>query len=323
MSLTKKILLGLGIFLGSIILFLFLLFGTASLLTSGLKKPIQEQLAALQVEDYAKAYSFTTRDFQEVTTFETFKKYVDSYIVLRNNKGISFKGREIEDGVGKVEAVLISRGGVELPVIYYLKKENKVWRINSIVMEPDEAKEKGASLKTSQSTQSPAASASLDRSKIDLSQLYQNKRYKFSINYPANWSYAKTNQYTVVFQSKDPALKFMPVINVQAIASVKSRGTISIDSFFNEIATRISQQSTNFSIVDQGVAPIPAHAHSIPAKYALYQFTIEGNEYRRLEVVYYQEESRALFALAYTNLRGQFDSMLPLAQAMAESFSAL
>ncbi len=69
----RSILIWLGIFTGIALGFVILIYFASSLFSSGVKTPIEKQLAAIRVEDSALAYSYTTPAFQETTSFETFK----------------------------------------------------------------------------------------------------------------------------------------------------------------------------------------------------------------------------------------------------------
>src|SRR3990167_3667960 len=89
--------------------FFILIFGGYLMLspsTSALKTPIRDQLQAIQVEDLATAYSYTSKEFQKNTSLESFKHFVNSYSGLRNNESVKFDDRKIKDGIGMVKATL-------------------------------------------------------------------------------------------------------------------------------------------------------------------------------------------------------------------------
>ncbi len=159
MSLLKKIAVWLGIFIGSGLSFLLIIQLIAMLLTSGLKTPIEKQLAAIRAENFALAYSYTTTSFQGSTSLEEFKNFINEYSALRNNASISFNRREINDGAGTVSATLESRGGLKSPIRYHLIKENDEWKIEGMVINPKEAKEPSAKINLTNQKQQPPLSA--------------------------------------------------------------------------------------------------------------------------------------------------------------------
>lgn len=137
MSPFKKIMMWLGIFAGSGLAFLITVYFAASFFTSGLKTPIEMQLAAIRAGDTELAYTYMSKTFQSSTSLKGFKKLINAYSTLRNNQGISYQQREISNETGIVKATLKSSGGAEMPVRYRLIKVDGQWKIAVIVINPN------------------------------------------------------------------------------------------------------------------------------------------------------------------------------------------
>ncbi len=124
----KTILLVFGIFFlffVSIVMFVILA-------TSGLTDVARAQLDAIRNHDYNKAYSYTSSQFQQVTTEEEFEKFVKAQPVMMDSKSASFYNREVENDRGMISGTIEGKDGEALPVVYYFIKEGGVWKILSI-----------------------------------------------------------------------------------------------------------------------------------------------------------------------------------------------
>lgn len=129
MSKRKKI-----IFIVLIGITVFIAASIAFWATKGIIDVVREQLGALRNQDYIKAYSLTSKDFQKTTSLEDFKVFVDGNISLKENEDASFNSREASAGFGTLIGVLRARDGTATPVEYWLVKEDGEWRIEYIVL---------------------------------------------------------------------------------------------------------------------------------------------------------------------------------------------
>jgi hypothetical protein len=331
MSLIKKILLGLGVFLGSVAIFLVLVFVGMYFYTGGLKKPIEQQLIAIQTEEYAAAYSYTSTGFQNTTSFEAFKKFVNQFSALRNNKGVEFEERSIENGVGTVSVELLSRSGAKTPAKYQLVKENDKWKIQAMILNPVDA---GASETVSKATLvKPVAHEPEKEVKttneapqpVSLTNYYQNSQYHFGVYYPANWIYTTPQPFAVLFTPTQPINNFMPTIRVQKEMYRERGGRYrDIRKYVNDVmANLLAVGVTNLTLVEQGPVPLgkPGQA-KLNAQYSLISYSQQAKEYNLVIVLYYKDPSRTLYILEFSAPKDNLYDVFPVAKAMAESFSS-
>ncbi|MBV8802504.1 MAG: DUF4864 domain-containing protein, partial [Gammaproteobacteria bacterium] len=91
---VKLILTVIGGVIAIIIVYVMLLVMLVLYATSGLTETVNNQLTALRSGDIVKAYSYTSKAFQAAVSLDDFKKFVDQYSELKNNKSVSFTDRE-------------------------------------------------------------------------------------------------------------------------------------------------------------------------------------------------------------------------------------
>jgi len=139
----KKILIGLVVFIIAVVLL-------ANFATQGIADVAQNQLSALRSGDSAKAYSYTSKDFQKATSLEAFKTFVKGYPSLSQNESASFTTKQIENNLGTLKGSLKAKDGSVTPVEYQLVKEGSDWKILNLRLNPT-----GAGTKTEEP--SPAA----------------------------------------------------------------------------------------------------------------------------------------------------------------------
>lgn len=144
-----KVILIIGLVLASFILFVLTIVAIAFYATSGVVTTVRSQLDALRSHDFVKAYSYTSKEFQNVMSFEQFKTFIEEHPALKNNKDSTFTQREIANNRGKVKGTLEATDGTLTPVLYRLIKENNQWKIIYIKLNPSGIETKD---KTSPST---------------------------------------------------------------------------------------------------------------------------------------------------------------------------
>lgn len=86
MTTGKKVLIGCAIALGVFVVAIAAIIAIALFATKGIADVADQQLAALRAGDYAKAYSYTSKDFQNSTSLEKFQEFVNAYPSLKNNE---------------------------------------------------------------------------------------------------------------------------------------------------------------------------------------------------------------------------------------------
>ncbi len=321
MNELKKVAMWVGIFIGSGLCFLAILFIAASVLTSGLKKPIEKQLAAIRTEDYASAYAYTTRAFQDATTFEAFKKFVNDYSALRNNESISFDERSIEDGVGVVHATLISRSKAKTPIYYRLIKENDVWKIENMVINPDPDIDSQISSRgkvKAENTHETVATETTHHEPTAITHTFNEPRYHFSIGYPGDWQTYQPASGMVVFVDKNNPDAGQVSLSLQTLATYRNR---SVDKVVAEIGKALNQNATDVQFVDDASIPT-LQGKLYQGRYVVYSFTLNNQPMSQLSVIYFKKPSKAMYFLQFIAPLAQFNKQLPIVKSMVESFTA-
>lgn len=177
---AKQVLIIVGsIFAGFIVLIsIFIIF--ILMLVSGLSGVAQDQLAAIRAGDYAKAYTYTSVEFQKSVSQNDFKNYINSYPVLKNNVSASFSRKEIQNNNGTLIGTITSKDGAVIPIEIHLIKENDIWKILSIHLTfPN------SGIKSDTSGIHP--SKPLQQAKlanVNLTNVLENKPSQYSIKYP-------------------------------------------------------------------------------------------------------------------------------------------
>jgi len=127
----KKVMTVFGIII--IVLYGFWISAITSVIlaTSALVEVADNQLNALRSGDVDKAYSYTSMDFQNNTTPENFRKFVEQY-QLESNESASFPSREIAVDKGDIKGRLKLKNGTLLFIEYHFTKENDQWKIQNM-----------------------------------------------------------------------------------------------------------------------------------------------------------------------------------------------
>lgn len=107
--------------------------------TSASIAPIANQLDALKLENYDKAYhAYVSSGYARRISFDEFKQFVDNYPILTKFKSASFKDVNVDADHGTVTVVLDPNAG-SIPVTYKLVKENDEWLIDDISVKLSES----------------------------------------------------------------------------------------------------------------------------------------------------------------------------------------
>ena len=129
MALWKKIAIGLVAIIVAVV-------GLALFATSGLREPVDRQLAALGRGDFQAAYSETSQAFQRSTSLAQFEQFIRANPIIAEANDASFSERRVEDGVGYLQGRLTTPSGGVQPISYRLVKEEGVWKVLSIDLNP-------------------------------------------------------------------------------------------------------------------------------------------------------------------------------------------
>lgn len=141
-----KILAGLALFAGALLLFVFWL-------TAGLPDAADKFLKRIAAKDYEGAMALTTPDFRASTDRAALEAFARSN-GLEGYQSASWSSREVNNNVGSLKGSLTVTGGGVIPITISLVKSDDGWRIQNL-----KKAEGGAITDTPGQTPAPATSA--------------------------------------------------------------------------------------------------------------------------------------------------------------------
>jgi hypothetical protein len=308
-SSAPKVMKIVGMIAAGIGVFVVLLLALVFYLTSGLTGIVHKQLNALHHDDIAKAYSYTSKDFQSVTTIEDFQTFVEQFPSLKDNKSATFTEREIKNNVGVLKGTLTSKDGIENAVEYQLIKEDGKWRILGISMRPAGAK---VEIKRSEESNANNSSAS--------EHVYEDQNNRYSIKYPANWIYETSGNGVVIFSGPKNTPAYFSTVNIQTILSKKAGGKY---TNLKEMISSLKKQMNvdpSTKIISEGDAALPQDPKRTQGHFLIFTYNYKGQQFKQMQYVIFREDGEAFYAWAYTSPIDRYDVDFAVAKAMYDSW---
>lgn len=108
-------------------------------LTAALVNVVSNQLEALKKRDYATAYSYTSTEYQNIFTLDTFELWVLQYPVLLDHPQMNFSKQGFNSSAmdsGFLEGTFKASNGETLFIRYQLIKQQGQWKISNIIPNP-------------------------------------------------------------------------------------------------------------------------------------------------------------------------------------------
>lgn len=103
------------------------------LFTESIVEVVDEHLTTLRANDQTKAYyAYTSKNFQETTNLENFKKFLKAHPVFLNVQSTHFSERSIKNNISTIKGTLTTDHNEKIPVEYQLIKEDGKWKILNI-----------------------------------------------------------------------------------------------------------------------------------------------------------------------------------------------
>lgn len=289
--------------------------------TSGLIKPIQNQLNAIGHDDMQMAYTYTSTAFQQAVPFERFKIIINQYPALKNNVRFSWNKREFQNEKGFVSGILKSKDGVVLPIEYRLIKENGQWKILSFTLNKKNT-ESQSNIESEPLIKVAAEKMTdVNSSPSPAYRVYEDKKAKFSISYPAAWDISSKKPGQLFATGKKGTASFYSIITIHTIPAKKIGGKFSsakayVEAFKKEIAQKFS----TVKFLNEGEAELPQNPKQFRGEYIMFTFTHKNIAFKRMDFVIERDDGLALYDWSYTAPEKRFDQDLPLAKAMYESW---
>ncbi len=295
-----KILLGFVVVIGAII-------GLAFWLTSGLTDVAEKQLVALRSGDVEKAYSYTSKDFQNATSLEQFRTFVDSYPSLKNNKSDFFSNREIANDVGTLKGSLQSQDGAVTPIEYKLVKENNEWKILSLQVLPT-----GANVQDKQQSED-----------LSLTNTYNDPKGLYTIKYPASWEVEQKSETTILISGKEGRDSFYTTVNIQALPTKKNGGVYeNAEALLEDLKDQL-KDDTGKNITDEKSFEYPMGDVTVTSYKFMSEYEYETDKFKQLQEIIPSMNGNYLFALAYTTPPELYDTYKALAESILSTWQQL
>ncbi len=297
------------IIVASLVGVLVILFVIGLFATRGITKVVQNQLQAIRQGKIEQAYyAYTASQFQQETTLAEFKGLISGQPALLKNKKASFSERKVEGSQGFLKGTLTAEDGTSLPVEYRLVKENDEWKILSLNIPS------GGIIKNN-------LQADNSQTDTNLSNVFSEPGYGYSIGYPADWIYQKQDEYTVIFSGEQGTDAYYSTVAIQNIASARIGGKFGSVAEVVADAQNQLRQADNASIAEAEEIEFTAEGgQKVKGKIFLASYTVNGEQYKQLEIVVPRADGKIFYTFAYTSPADQYDDYYPQAEAMFASW---
>lgn len=297
---VKLILTIVGSVIAAIFVYAILLVTIVLYATSGLTDTIYNQLSALRAGDLEKAYySYTSKDFQNATSLDDFKKFINLVPALNNNKSASFTERGFTNNEGTVKGTLQSKENITTPVEYKLRKEGGTWKILGIQV----------------ATTHPSSTSSMFNT-------YDDKNNKFSIKYPAEWTYKQANKNSVIFSGKKDTASYYSTIAIETIPTKKaSKIHEKTKVIMNYLKKQARAKSPDAKILSEGEVQLPQNPKKFHGEYFVVSYTYKGLPLKKMQFIIGEAGSSTIYTWIYISLANQYEKDLPIAKTMYESWT--
>lgn len=307
----KRVFSIIGLVLAAIIIYITALVAFVMYATSGIADTVQEQLSAFRSGDIEKAYSYTSKEFQDSTSLEAFKKSIDQIPALKNNESASFNQRQIENNNGMVKGTLKSKDGKITSVEFKLVREGETWKIIGIHVLPTiDGKQSENEENTSSQQSGP------------LVKEFTNNNNRYSVKYPDDWSHEQPDKATEIFGKKREGTSFYySTISIQTIRTKRIGGNYSnIQDFIDAIKQQASKEFTDFKITNESDVELPQNPNQFKGKALIFTYKKGDLSIKQMLVILMQDDGKVFYTWGYTASKEQFEKDLPIAKRMFESW---
>lgn len=309
-SSAKKIFMVVGsIFAGFLILIITFVV-LIVLLVGGMADVAQNQFAALREGNIEKAYSYTSQDFQHETSLSSFKKFVNQYPFLKENVKVSFPEREIKNNIGIIRGTVRLKDGTMIPIQMQLIKENNQWKILGIHINPAGA--------TNEEGHSSASDSSSDNTAI---KVFENKKLKYTMQYPDSWQYVEPNSQSVAFGPQHATRNSYAAVNVQVVPTKKNRGLYSnTKEAADDLKQQINEKTSDVKYISTGEVELPRNPKKFHGEYFVVTYTFNKHPMKKMQFLLTSDQDQYIYMWAFTATANDYDNNLSVAKSMYESW---
>src|SRR5579885_2027752 len=115
---------------------------------------------------------------------------------------------------------------------------------------------------------------------------YDNHDSRYSIQYPADWSYDASSEGTVVFSGKEGTSSFYSTVNIQTILTKKMGGDYAnVKQFITDIKKQAAHQSKQVKFLEAGPLTIPqADGSKAKGEYLTFTYHYKDIEFKQWQI---------------------------------------
>jgi hypothetical protein len=157
-----------------------------------------------------------------------------------------------------------------------------------------------------------------------LENIFQEKGFGYTIHYPADWVYAKSSPYTVLFSGQEGTDAFYSTISIQNVASKKRGGKYEdIDSFVTDLKNQLMTGAKNTKIYNEKPLAYEKNWVKLTGKEFIAEYIRQGEHFKQRVIVIKRDTGEIFYAWFYTAPENLYNSFLPVAEAMLDSWTII
>jgi len=148
---------------------------------------------------------------------------------------------------------------------------------------------------------------------VELENLFYEQSFGYSIRYPNDWIYTKPREFSVVFSGREETPAYRSTVAIENLLSAKVGGKYEsvravVDAYKCELVTAAEDVCIHTSDYPAGDGYIA-------------EFTYQGETLRQWRIVIARGNGNIFHTWAYASPIEQYDSYLPIARAMLDSWT--
>lgn len=274
--------------------------------TSGIVKVVDKQLAAMKAGDIQKAYSYTSNDFRRNTSLVVFESFVKKHPALANNVDRTILEREVSDGKGTVKGTFKAKDGTKTTLLFSLIKENNQWKILGISVPQNEGGIRVDSKSTSELT----------------SKVFESKNNHYTIRYPADWEHKVTDEDTDFFGAPIQGSNlFYASVSIKTIPIKRQGGQYNNpNEYIENLKTIIKKSIIHPNILTEAEIELPLKPGKFKGKSLIFTYTHGEKHIKQMQIILESKDGLKLYSWIYTAMIGNYNTFLPAAKTMYESW---
>src|SRR3990167_2820474 len=280
--------------IGMLVVYVGLLAATILYFTGGVADTVRYQLSAIRSGDLEKAYSYTSKQFKEATSYDAFREFIDQIPALKDNESSSFTSQSINNNEGVIGGTVRSREGTVTSIEYLLIYEDRAWRIEGIRINPSDAgvlKEEDAK---------PAAEKQENAKAVE-NLTYTEPNDAYTITYPDNWYFDQADKSSVMFSGKKGSPSYYATVTIQMLPMKKAGGMYTtVKDIVKDLKDQINEKTTKVKYLEEGKAALPTNEKDYIGEYFVVTYTYKGESMKKMQYIIIKPDGSAAYSWGYT-----------------------